>query len=45
MEYAKYIRKEIGIGVIKIYGLYEHWYYTRTGQWTAEYVMTVDHDI
>lgn len=21
MEYAKYIRKEIGIGVIKIYGL------------------------
>ena len=24
---------------------YEHWYYTRTGQWTAEYVMTVDHDI
>ena len=24
---------------------YEYWHYTRTGQWTAEYVMTVDHDI
>ena len=24
---------------------YEHWHYTRTDQWTAEYIMTVDHDI